>query len=498
MTRSYIDLALSTCTILGGLFLMLGIASVIFNPEPSSGPDPSGIAFLAAGALISAAAIFGANRRSAAIRNEIDRLRTQIAALSAGESINSGRENRADESLIVIAQYFERIADAAKRIRSGELSFELPPRSQNDLTTIEFNRMIATLNERLGSLDGFEQRRAELTRISGELLAVSSGSRSTFRPSDAEAADGLSSAIRDLTDRLRAARDAGNKVASGIGSVSDSAAKLINHFNDHTNICERTAGTVVGLSRQAAALLETVRSTSSVMDECLRHGKFALDASKENSAALRSIRNQVQESVKRTKRLGERSQELGRVVAEFQDLADRAGMLSLNASLQSSRSSSRADISAISTEVEHLANRTSKLTDQISQITQVIALETKEATGSMEGIIRDVIVGSSLAERSDRSVSEIEAGLAKLNESIGGVADSAGSQAKSAAELSRSIANAAEAADAIKNGSRSLSEAVDSLSAATAEVCSALDQFNITPASPTAAGKAVESNNFVN
>ena len=50
MTRSYTDLAFRTCAILGGILLILGIASVLFNAEPSSGPDPLGIAFLAAGA----------------------------------------------------------------------------------------------------------------------------------------------------------------------------------------------------------------------------------------------------------------------------------------------------------------------------------------------------------------------------------------------------------------------------------------------------------------
>lgn len=498
MKRSYTDLALRTCTIMGGLFLIAGIASVLFSGDISSAPIVFGVSFLAAGALLLVVAIFAVNRHNVAIRAEIEDLTGQVSALSLGEPISSGNKYQSDESLIGISQYLDRIADAAKRVRTGDLAFDIPLRSQNDSTSIEFNRMLAALKDRVENIDGLEQKRVELNNLSKVFLELASGKGSTSDPPNAASTVELSAAIRSLTDRLRAAKDAGNRASSGMSSATKSAAKLILHINDHSTISERTSGSVVGLSRQAAALLETVRITASVIDECVRHGRFALDASNESAATLRSIRNQVQESVKRTKRLGERSQELSRIVVEFQDLADRASMLSLNASLQAPRPGSRADVSAISAEVEHLANRTSKLTDQISHITQAIALETKEASGSMEGIIRDVIVGSSLAERSDRSVSEIESGLTKLNDAMISLSDSASSQANSAAELSRSLTNGVETADAIQDGSRSLTEAVDSLSTAIAQVCDALDHFNLPPVSSSASAKAVESSNFVN
>jgi twitching motility protein PilJ len=51
---------------------------------------------------------------------------------------------------------------------------------------------------------------------------------------------------------------------------------------------------------------------------------------------MNSIRKQVQETAKRIKKLGERSQEISQIAGLIDDLSDRTSLLALNASLQAS------------------------------------------------------------------------------------------------------------------------------------------------------------------
>ncbi|MCV4655557.1 methyl-accepting chemotaxis protein, partial [Escherichia coli] len=86
------------------------------------------------------------------------------------------------------------------------------------------------------------------------------------------------------------------------------------------------------------------------------------------------------------------------------DLSDRTGLLALNASLKATANGGAGDgFGVVAEEVERLAERSNRLTMQISHLTQTINLETKEVVASMEETIQEVVTGSSLADKAGRS-----------------------------------------------------------------------------------------------
>ncbi|MFH4242662.1 methyl-accepting chemotaxis protein, partial [Acinetobacter baumannii] len=90
-----------------------------------------------------------------------------------------------------------------------------------------------------------------------------------------------------------------------------------------------------------------------------------------------SIRSRVQETAKRIKKLGERAQEIGQITGLIDDLSDRTGLLALNASLKATANGGAGDgFGVVAEEVERLAERSNRLTMQISHLTQTINLET--------------------------------------------------------------------------------------------------------------------------
>jgi methyl-accepting chemotaxis protein len=217
----------------------------------------------------------------------------------------------------------------------------------------------------------------------------------------------------------------------------------------------------------------------------------------ENVSATRTIRMQVQESLKRTKRLGERSQELTRIVFDLEELADRVNILALNTSLRSNGGSGT-ETSLVHGEVEQMASRTSKLTRQIRQMAQSVSTETREASSSMESMIRDVILSTSLAEKTLNSSNELADELEEAGRQLVTLSDSINSQSKAAEELCRSVTEVAKTSELVRSGSRSTIDAIRSASQAIVDLQRSLAIFKLQADAVTVEPKELGNNKFVN
>ena len=97
------------------------------------------------------------------------------------------------------------------------------------------------------------------------------------------------------------------------------------------------------------------------------------------------IREQIQETSKRIKRLGESSQEIGNIVALINDIADQTNILALNAAIQASMAGEAGrGFAVVADEVQRLAERSASATKQIEGLVKTIQTDTNEAVISME------------------------------------------------------------------------------------------------------------------
>jgi twitching motility protein PilJ len=180
----------------------------------------------------------------------------------------------------------------------------------------------------------------------------------------------------------------------------------------------------------------------------------------DNINAMNAIRKQVQETAKRIKKLGERSQEISQTVGLIDDLSDRTSLLALNAGLQAAGGTRERGFIVVAEEIERLAERSNRLTQVIAGLAQTIQIETKDVVASMEETIHEVVVGSTLADKAGQALVEIEQVSQRLAKLLQSISESANRQAQSSEDISKEMANISKVTELVNSGSKRAADSV--------------------------------------
>jgi twitching motility protein PilJ len=155
---------------------------------------------------------------------------------------------------------------------------------------------------------------------------------------------------------------------------------------------------------------------------------------------MNDIREQIQETSKRIKRLGESSQEIGEIVQLISDITEQTNVLALNAAIQAaSAGEAGRGFTVVAEEVQRLAERSGEATKHISAIVKSIQRDTHDAVEAMERSTRGVVDGTKTADEAGEALREIEQISNRLAELIGAISNATDQQAGSAAKVATNM-----------------------------------------------------------
>lgn len=230
---------------------------------------------------------------------------------------------------------------------------------------------------------------------------------------------------RNLTVRARVTEDATGPLADAINQLAEDTGEVLSQVRDVAVDVEQSARDVNrhALSVNELAALERheaqetaeqlgmiVKRLDSIAASAQQANQVADDTSSATRAAKESvnstlnsmsgIRDTVQETGKRLKRLGERSQEISRIIDIINNVSERTTVLALNASMQATAAGEAGrGFSVIAEEIQHLAENSRESTEQISVLVRNIQQEANTTIATMDQTIAEVVDGSKLAEK---------------------------------------------------------------------------------------------------
>jgi twitching motility protein PilJ len=195
---------------------------------------------------------------------------------------------------------------------------------------------------------------------------------------------------------------------------------------------------------------------------------------------MNTIRETIQETSKRIKRLGESSQEIGNIVELINDIAEQTNILALNASIQSSMAGEAGrGFAIVADEVQRLAERAANATRQIEALVRAIQADTNDAVASMERSTTDVVGGAQLAENAGASLTEIELVSQQIAALVHNISASARTQAQSGQNVARNMQVLREISAQTADSTTSTSQAIVKLAELSAGLRTSVSGFRL-------------------
>jgi twitching motility protein PilJ len=212
----------------------------------------------------------------------------------------------------------------------------------------------------------------------------------------------------------------------------------------------------------------------------LANARQGADAVNNTIEGMNRIRDQVQETAKRIKRLGESSQQIGEIVQLIDDIADRTSILALNASIQAAMAGEAGrGFAVVAEEVERLAERSTNATKKIAGLVKAIQSETNEAVTAMEEGTREVVEGSKLANQAGQALSEIQNVSGRLAELIQSISQASRQQARVSESVAKSMTQISEVTQQTAAGNKQAAVSVNSLASLADELRSSVSTFRL-------------------
>ncbi|MBA2737626.1 MAG: methyl-accepting chemotaxis protein [Pyrinomonadaceae bacterium] len=455
-------------SLLAVIFLLLGATLVGAAYFDFTTNEAAGVLTVSFAAVLAIFSLLMTNYSNIKLSGEIKEA-TEIAhQISLGETFEEEMPSELLDSLREISVYLQEKAAIAKQIASGDLSARVRLRSDDDAFGQAFQDMIDKLRSLVQTQETRDRLETSIRKLLTEVSQVAAGDltvQAEVSPEmTGEIADAFNQMTRELRSLIRQVKDVTFQVSVSANAINDTTEQLATGSQAQGAQISRTTSAISNMALRIQEVSENASLSAQVAGESLGSARYGTKAVQDNINAMNSIRRQVQETAKRIKKLGERSQEISHIVGLLDDLSDRTGLLALNASLQASAAGeSGAGFAVVAEEVERLAERSNRLTQQIAQLAGTIQSETKDVVASMEETIHEVVVGSTLADKAGQALIEIERVSQRLAELLQSISESAKQQAKSSEDISSAMVNISKVTQLVQTGTKRAADSVKML-----------------------------------
>jgi len=304
------------------------------------------------------------------------------------------------------------------------------------------SKLVKDSDVRTQQAEATQQRSQEaILRLLDEIQGLSEGDLTSNAIVTEDMTGAIADAFNSSIDELRQLVTTINETSVQVSSAAQETQATAMHLAEAS---DHQAQQITAASSAINEMAVSIQEVSTNSEETSRMAQQSVEIANKGGNAVRStiqgmdgIREQIQETSKRIKRLGESSQEIGDIVELITDIADQTNILSLNAAIQAAMAGEAGrGFAVVADEVQRLAERSTDATKQIEALVKTIQTDTNEAVISMEQSTAGVVSGAKLSEDAGEALVEIESVSNRLADLIQSITESASKQSNAAANIS--------------------------------------------------------------
>jgi twitching motility protein PilJ len=338
---------------------------------------------------------------------------------------------------------------------------------------------------RLASTTELNQRNQEaILRLLDEMGSLAEGDLTVKATVTEDITGAIADSINFAVEALRSLVSTINETAVQVAAAAQETQATAMHLAE---AAEHQAQQITSASQQinsiASSIDQVSKNSAESADVAQRSVQIAAkgaDVVRQTIQGMDNIRDQIQETSKRIKRLGESSQEIGSIVELINDIAEQTNILALNAAIQAaSAGEAGRGFAVVADEVQRLAERASNATKRIEALVQTIQSDTNEAVSSMEQTTAEVVAGARLAEDAGLALGEIEKVSNDLADLIQNISTAARQQSMAATNITATMSVIQEITTQTSHGASQTAESIGNLAQLAADLRRSVADFKL-------------------
>ena len=278
--------------------------------------------------------------------------------------------------------------------------------------------------------------------------------------------DQVAAASEELTASAEQSAQAANQVAQTITDVANGSEKQLKAVDNARAVVEGMSAGIEQVSANANEISGTAAKSAGAAQE-------GSEAVSKAVSQMGTIEQTVTESAKVVAKLGERSKEIGQIVATISGIAGQTNLLALNAAIEAARAGEQGrGFAVVAEEVRKLAEQSETAAKQIAGLIGEIQQDTDNAVIAMDAGTKEVRIGAAVVDVAGKSFNDIFRAINDISGQMREISAAMEDLASGSQQIVTSVRDIDAISKEIAEESQTVSAATQEQSATTQEIAS--------------------------